>query len=492
MNKYSGVLLPIFSLPSKYGIGTFGESAKKFVDFLYASKQSYWQILPLNHTGFGDSPYSCFSTYAGNPYFIDFDLLKEMGLLNKEDYISINWNNQKIDYGFLYENKHKVLRIAVSNFKDNEDYYSFLNENDWLDNYALFMSIKNKFNGCDWLNWPNKYRKKDVDTLNKIKNERAEDIRYYKVIQYLFYKQWKDLKQYANSLNIKIIGDIPFYVAMDSADAWNNPELFEISSKFMPKYVAGVAPDYFSASGQLWGNPLYKWNRMKKDSYAWWISRIRHQKKLYDVIRIDHFRGFDSYYSIPYGNKDGQIGEWKKGPGYKFFKVLNENEPDLDIIAEDLGLITDSVKRLLKKTRYPGMKVLEFAFDSNDDNPYLPHNVKRNSVMYCGTHDNDTIVGWLSKQSDHMIRRIMDYMHIKDTKEFNYKLISLMMKSKSYLSIIQAQDLLGLGSEGRINEPGTSEGNWSYISKTSDFNDKLAIRLAKLTKKYKRIPIENQ
>ena len=488
MERKAGILLPISSLPGDYGIGTFGKQAREFANFLNKANITYWQILPLNQTSFGDSPYSSFSTYAGNPYFIDFDLLLEEGLLKQEDYSVLNWGSDpnNIDYELIYINKYKVLRIAASNYKEDGDYYRFESENKWLNDYAEFMAIKNYFNGKQWLSWPSRYKKRDSNTINKFKDSHQEDIRFYKIIQYFFYKQWIELKTYCNNLNIKIIGDCPIYVAMDSSDVYTNKQYFKISSKYIPTKVAGVPPDYFSEDGQLWGNPLYKWNVLKKNNYVFWIKRIKHLSKIYDVIRIDHFRGFESYYEIPYGMTNGKIGEWKKGPGYSLFKEIKNQLGDIDIIAEDLGIITPSVKRLLKKCGYPGMKVLEFAFDSDDSNPYLPKNCKKNSVMYCGTHDNSPILSWIHTLNDYTLNRVKMYCKIDNLENINFKLIELMLKSKSNLAIIQAQDLLGLGEEARMNEPNTIGKNWKWRASANSFDEKLANRLSKLLIKYKR------
>ena len=486
MEKSSGVLLPIFSLPSSYGIGSFGEEAKKFVDFLVKAKQTYWQILPLNHPSFGDCPYSCYSTYAGNPYLIDLEKLNKDGLINNAELKKQKVDFETVDYEYLDATRMRILKKAANRFIENDEYRKFCDENDWLDDYCLFLAIKERYENKDWLHWPNRYRARKADALNKFKDKYGKTIREYKVIQYFFYTQWNETKKYANDNGIQIIGDIPFYVAMDSCDVWVNQNLFEISKSFVPKNVAGVAPDYFSQEGQMWGNPLYKWKLMKQDNYAWWIKRIKQQRKLYDVIRIDHFRGFDSYYAIPYGNVDGRIGTWKKGPGYNFFKILKQECEDIEIIAEDLGLITDSVRRLVKRCKYPGMKVLEFAFGSDDLNPYLPHNVKYNSVIYCGTHDNDTVVGWWNSLDDWQKRRVYDYIHSYTDENINYKLIELMMSCKSKIAIMQFQDLLGLDSKGRINVPGVAKGNWKWMAKDNDFNDELASKVALLTKKYKR------
>ena len=377
--RKSGILMPISSLPSKYGIGAFSKEAYDFVDLLKETNQSLWQILPLGPTSYGDSPYQSISTFAGNLYFIDLEELIEEGLLTEKECTSCDWgdNEEYIDYGKIYSSRFKILRQAYkrSNLENDTDYIKFCKENEyWLKDYALYIAIKNSNESKSWTNWDEDIRLRKVEAINFYEESLKEDIEFYKYTQYLFFKQWNKLKAYANENGISIVGDIPIYVSLDSADSWSNPELFQLDKDGYPTAVAGCPPDYFSKDGQLWGNPLYNWEYNKESNYEWWIKRIEHAFKLYDVVRIDHFRGFDEYYSIPYGDKDAKKGCWKKGPGIDLFNAIKERLGEVNIIAEDLGTLTDSVHQLLKDTNYPGMKVLQFAFDTDGDNEYLPHN----------------------------------------------------------------------------------------------------------------------
>ena len=398
--RLCGILMPIFSLPSKYGIGTFGSEAKRFVDFLHKAGQSYWQILPLNPTNYGDSPYQSFSSFAGNPYFIDIETLIEEKLIDQVTADSFDFGDdyEKIDYGKLYDNRLNLLRLAFKNFEKDADYIEFTNSNSyWLDDFSLFMALKNANADSSWQTWEKPLRFRETEAISKAKTQYAKDIEFYKFVQYEFAKQWKDLKKYANSKGISIIGDIPIYVALDSADVWSNPKQFLLNEDLEPTLVAGVPPDAFSEDGQLWGNPIYNWELMEKDNFSWWKKYLGNALNKYDIVRIDHFRGFESYFTIPFGDKDAKNGKWKKGPDTKLFDALKkEFGEDLPIIAEDLGLLTPDVLKMLKATGFPGMKVLQFAFDSSLKSDYLPHNFNKNCVVYTGTHDNDTIIGWLS------------------------------------------------------------------------------------------------
>ena len=384
--RTSGILMPIFSLPSKGGIGTLGKEAFRFVDFLKKSGQSWWQILPLNPTNYGDSPYQSFSSYAGNPYFIDPELLIQEGLLTEEEFLSFDFGKDSsiIDYGKLYKNRINLLRIAFGRFKPEKTFYDFCRENDfWLDEYALFMALKNMHNDVSWECWEENFRTRNLETLNRIKSEKQDTIEFYKFVQYCFAKQWISLKNYANENGVGIIGDIPIYVAYDSADVWSEPEQFQLDKELKPKAVAGCPPDAFSEDGQLWGNPLYDWSFMKKDKFAWWKRRLGYALKLYDMVRIDHFRGFEAYWAIPYGDETAKGGKWLKGPNMALFnEIAKEFGDDLPIIAEDLGFLTDEVHELLKKSGFPGMKVLQFAFSGGSDSDYLPHNYNKNCVVY--------------------------------------------------------------------------------------------------------------
>lgn len=415
--RKSGVLLSVSSLPSKYGIGCFDEAAYKFVDDLVEAKQTYWQILPLGITGYGDSPYQSFSTFAGNPYFISLDEFVKCGYLKEEDLPEADINSDYVDYSYLYENRYALLKKAYENshITDNEDFKAYCKDNAWwLEDYALFMAIKASYDNQSWENWPLELRLRNDAFLTEKRNELSDDINYHKFLQYYVWKQWYALKDYANSKGVEIIGDIPIYVAYDSSDVWGQPELFQLDPEVKPTAVAGVPPDGFSADGQLWGNPLYDWKKHKETGYAWWIQRIAYCKKAYDVVRIDHFRGFDEYFSIPYGDTTARNGHWEKGPGYDLFKTVEESLGKLNVIAEDLGYLTDTVKQMVADCGYPGMKVFEFAFDSRDSSGtsnYLPHNYTENSVVYTGTHDNETMFGWLKNILPEERQMLKDYLH---------------------------------------------------------------------------------
>jgi len=415
--RKSGVLLSVSSLPSKYGIGCFDEAAYKFVDDLVEAKQTYWQILPLGITGYGDSPYQSFSTFAGNPYFISLDEFVKCGYLKEEDLPEADINSDYVDYSYLYENRYALLKKAYENshITDNEDFKAYCKDNAWwLEDYALFMAIKASYDNQGWENWPLELRLRNDASLTEKRNELSDDINYHKFLQYYVWKQWYALKDYANSKGVEIIGDIPIYVAYDSSDVWGQPELFQLDPEVKPTAVAGVPPDGFSADGQLWGNPLYDWKKHKETGYAWWIQRIAYCKKAYDIVRIDHFRGFDEYFSIPYGDTTARNGHWEKGPGYDLFKTVEESLGKINVIAEDLGYLTDTVKQMVADCGYPGMKLFEFAFDSRDSSGtsnYLPHNYTENSVVYTGTHDNETMIGWLKNILPEERQMLKDYLH---------------------------------------------------------------------------------
>ena len=413
--RASGILMPVFSLPSRYGIGSFSKSAYQFVDMLKKAGQKYWQILPLCPTSYGDSPYQSFSTYAGNPYFIDLDQLIEEKLLTRKECQACDFGDdpQDIDYGKLYENRFKLLRKAYerANVGEDQEFEAYRRKNAWwLDDYALFMAVKDRFDGVAWNEWAEDIRLRWSNAMDYYRRELYYEIEFYSYLQFVFMKQWKKLKNYANINGIEIIGDIPIYVAFDSADAWANPELFQFDSENLPTAVAGCPPDGFSADGQLWGNPLYRWDYHRETGFDWWIRRIAYCSELYDVVRIDHFRGFDEYYSIPYGDTTARNGHWEKGPGIALFEAAKNRFGELNIIAEDLGYITDSVKKLVADSGFPGMKVLEFAFDSREKSDYLPYTYEKNSVVYTGTHDNETLAGWfdsITKEEQNMVR---DYL----------------------------------------------------------------------------------
>ena len=491
--RASGILMPIFSLPSPYGIGTFGKSAYEFVDFLRKGGQSYWQILPHNPTNYGDSPYQSFSSFAGNPYFIDLDLLQEQGLLSSDEINAVDFGNdeQAVDYGKLYQNRLPLLRRAFSRFKPNAEFENFCKSNaHWLDDYALFMALKNAHDDVSWEYWEDELRFRQPDAIKKAKSDYAETIQFYCFVQYTFSVQWLSLKRYANQNGIKIIGDIPIYVAYDSADVWASPSQFLLDKNLKPIDVAGCPPDAFSDEGQLWGNPLYNWSVMKKDEYSWWKRRMGYALKLYDIIRIDHFRGFESYYAICYGAETAKNGRWLKGPNTALFKALTKEFGEMPIIAEDLGFLTPAVLEMLKKTGYPGMKVLQFAFDTREDSDYLPHNYTRNCVVYTGTHDNDTIIGWTKTAEQNDVEVARRYMHVDEAEGFNWAMMRTALASVADTCILMMPDLMGLGSHARINIPSTIGGNWLWRIRNGCINDWLAGILYENTKLYGRIPKE--
>lgn len=499
MDRSSGVIMHISSLPGKYGIGTFGEEAYKFGDFLKEAGQKYWQILPLGPTSFGDSPYQSFSAFAGNPYFIDFDLLRKDGLLEKEDYESVDFgsNEEDIDYGIIFRNKMKVLRKAYENSKskDIKELKLFIEEEDaWLDDYALYMSVKNSFDLRSWQTWDEDIRLRKPEAMSKYKEELKDDISYWKFLQFEFFKQWTKLKTYLNELGIEIIGDMPIYVAEDSADVWANPDAFMLDKETLrPLKVAGCPPDIFSATGQLWGNPIYDWNHMEKDHYKWWIDRIRQSFKIYDVLRIDHFKGFESYWSIPYGDKTAENGEWVKGPGIKVFNAIKDALGDVNIIAEDLGTLTEETIKLRNDTGYPGMKILTFAFDSDYNNPFLPHNYDKNFIVYTGTHDNDTVRGWMEKTGEkEYVEKAIEYLKLTEEEGYSWGFIRSAWSSVADIAIAQMQDFLDLGNSARMNLPSTLGINWRWRMKARAYDNKLAKRMKEMTKIYGRYVEEDK
>lgn len=486
--------MPVFSLPSPYGIGTLGTDARAFVDFLAAGGQSYWQLLPICPTSYGDSPYQSFSSCAGNPYFIDLDILARQGLLKPDEYQALDWgdNPQRVDYALLYEHRYPVLRKAVQRLlaAPPADLADFLAEQAvWLEDYALFMALKDKFGGKAWSQWRSPLRCREGAALDEARDELAEDIRFWKAVQYLFFTQWRSLKAYANDKGVSIIGDLPIYVAEDSADVWANPEQFQLDENLTPTEVSGCPPDGFAADGQLWGNPLFDWERMKKDGYQWWLRRIAFQLKIYDVLRIDHFRGFDAYFAIPYGDATAKNGRWRSGPGMDFFRVVNEKLGRQNIIAEDLGFLTDSVRELLWETGYPGMKVLELAFDHRDPSTgYLPHCYPANCVAYPGTHDNDTIQGWLASAAPEDAAFAKAYLRLNKREGYHWGMMRTAWASPADLAVMQAQDLLGLGSEARMNTPSTLGSNWQWRALPGVFTPRLARRLHREMEVYQRLP----
>jgi len=493
--RKSGILMPVSSIPSKYGIGSFSKEAYQFVDFLEAAGQSFWQILPLGPTGYGDSPYQSFSTFAGNPYFIDLDTLVEEGLLTKADCEACDFGSDDtaVDYEKIYLSRFDILYKAYekSHIAAKKEFQDFIDKNAyWLDDYALYMSVKKSFDGKSYAEWDEDIKNRKPEALEAYSEKFATEIAFYQFLQYEFAKQWSKLKKYANDKKIEIIGDIPIYVAFDSADTWANPELFQFDETCTPIGVAGCPPDAFSATGQLWGNPLYQWEYHKKTGYAWWMKRIAYCYELYDIVRIDHFRGFDEYYAIPYGDPTAEHGKWETGPGFDIFKTMKEVLGEKRVIAEDLGFLTDSVIELVKKTGYPGMKILQFAFDSREESDYLPHNYIQNSIVYTGTHDNQTTVGWFDSLDAHDKKFAKYYMNISDSmtaKEAVWVFIRAALSSVSETAIIPMQDYLELGDEARMNTPSTLGDNWKWRMKENALDPELAQKIRKLTKIFSRL-----
>lgn len=491
--RRNGMLLPIASLPSPYGIGGFSKEAYEFIDLLEETGQKLWQILPLGPTSYGDSPYQSFSTFAGNPYFIDLDTLAEKGWLTKEACEASDYgdNESYIDYGRIYNSRFVLLKQAFlnSDILSDEKFTEFCKANQhWLPDYALYMALKNQNDGKSWIEWEEEIRLRKPEAVEYYKKELEEECNFYEFLQYEFHEQWTKVKEYAHEKGIQIVGDVPIYVAFDSADTWANPELFQLDEKNLPLGVAGCPPDAFSATGQLWGNPLYNWAYHKKTGYDWWLKRIAYCFDLYDIVRIDHFRGFDEYYSIPYGDETAVNGHWEKGPGMDLFDTVKEKLGELDIIAEDLGFLTESVFQLLKDSGYPGMKVLQFAFDPSEDSDYLTYKYQRNCVVYTGTHDNDTTAGWFEKLSDGDKEVALRYMNSFYTpkEEQHWDLIALAMRSTADTCIIPVQDFLGLGSEARINMPSTLGDNWKWRMTKGAFSEELKEKIRRMTKLYGR------
>ena len=489
--RKSGILLAVSSIPSKYGIGTFSKEAYEFVDFLEKAGQKLWQILPLGPTGYGDSPYQSFSTFAGNPYYIDLEEFIEKGYLTEEECENSDFaDGAYVDYEKIFFTKFKLLRKAFDNsdIENDKDYLAFVEENKaWLSDYALYMAIKDSFGGISWIEWERDIKLRKPEAMAKYQEELKTEIAFYQFQQYYFAKQWKALKKYANDKGIEIIGDIPIYVALDSADTWANPQLFQVDEECIPKAVAGCPPDAFSATGQLWGNPLYDWSYHKETDYAWWVERIRYCYELYDVVRIDHFRGFDEYYSIPYGDETAEFGHWEQGPGYELFQVIKKSLGKIKVIAEDLGFLTPSVLKLVQKTGYPGMKVLQFAFDSREESDYLPHNYPKNSIVYTGTHDNDTTMHWYETLNRRDKKFANRYLEVTNGKKICDKMIRSALGSVSDTAVIPMQDYLKLGGEARMNEPSTLGKNWKWRLLPEQITDELAKEIHDLTKLFGRM-----
>lgn len=480
--RKSGVLLHISSLPGGHGIGCMGAPARQFVDFLARSRQSLWQVLPVGPTGFGDSPYQSFSSFAGNPYFIDLDALCESGLLRREEFDGLFENGDRVDYGTLYLKRGAVFEKVFARFKKSPptDYESFCAANEqWLEPYALFMGIKEQYGGGGLDSWDEGVRLRRPEALATLSVGCRERAQYHKMLQYLFYSQWARLKAYANEKGIKIIGDLPIYAAADSADVWANPRYFALDSHGLPSQIAGCPPDCFSADGQLWGNPVYNWDALKADGRDWWARRLRSAFKMFDSVRIDHFRGFEGYYCIPRG-ESAVDGEWRRGPGLEFFTALKDSVGELKLIAEDLGNITDSVRQLRRECGFPGMRVLQFAFDSDDYNEHLPHNIPADCVVYTGTHDNDTLAGWQQSLCSQKLERAKRLFGVSDSGLCDAMMTAASL-CKAETAVFTAQDLLGLGSEARMNTPSTLGGNWQWRLLDGQLTDEVSDRLAQLT-----------
>lgn len=488
MDRASGILMPVFSLPGKFGIGTLGKEAKNFVDFLKRAEQKYWQVLPLGPSGCGNSPYSSYSTFAGNPYLIDFDILIKEKFLSEDDVKSIDWGTGDVDYNKINANKLNVLRKAYRKFLGMEKgrLDEFVSKNHWVYDYALYMALKERFNMKPWTEWDTDIKMRKSETLEYYRNLLKYEIDFHIFVQYLFFWQWTDLKEYANVRGVKIIGDLPIYVAMDSVDVWASPESFLLDENNFRTEVAGVPPDYFSKTGQLWGNPIYDWEAMKDDGYGWWIRRLDGANRMFDVIRIDHFRGLASYWAVPSGEKTAINGEWKKGPGIEFINRLKGWFGKINIIAEDLGILTDDVRQLLKGSGFPGMKVLEFAFDESRTSDYLPYKYDKHCVCYGGTHDNATLREWKEWGNSEEIKYAMEYFNISEADDFTFEIIRGGMASVADVFITQMQDYLDLGRECRINIPGKAEGNWKWRMKDGAADSKLADKIASITRLYGR------
>lgn len=501
--RRSGILCPILSLASKGGIGCFSKEALEFIDFLSEAGQSLWQVLPMGPTGFGDSPFQSFSTFAGNPYFISPEELEKEGLLCAGDYAFVDFGQdpERVDYEKVYANRYPMLRRAYANFKAGGEAFAgqqaafekFKKDNRaWLEDYVLYTAIKNDQGGISWQDWQGSlsdYHSAEVQTMRtKLKDE----MDFWAFLQYEFMKQWQVIHDYASQKKIQIIGDIPFYVSADSADVWASPELFQMDENNRPLAIAGCPPDNFCEDGQLWGNPLYNWEKQKKTGYAWWISRLKRCFELFDVVRIDHFRGFDEYFSIPYGDENARDGKWLPGPGMDFFRALREElGRDVNIIAEDLGLITPTVRKLLKDSGFPGMKVLQFAFDGNPENDYLPYNLTRNSVVYTGTHDNETTFGWIEHISDDTREQARHVIHSVFTNygAFTWDMIRTAQATVCDTCIIPIQDYLVKDDSARMNAPSTTGGNWQWRMKPHEISPELTESIRDMTETFGRCEI---
>ena len=494
--RKSGILMHITSLPSPYGVGTMGKEAYKFIDFLKKAGQQYWQILPVTPTGYGDSPYQSCSTYAGNHYLIDLDLLVEEGLLKKKEVTKINWSEDpaRVNFGHLYNHRLDVLRLAYGRFQPDEAFDAFCHSNDsWIWDFAMFMALKAQHGGKPWYQWEDPLKFRDDAALTDAWYALEAEIRFYCFIQYVFHSQWEALRNYAHKNGVQIIGDVPIYVPYDSADVWSNPHLFYLDEKLDPVAVAGCPPDGFNADGQLWGNPLYRWDIHKQENFSWWVQRMAAAGKRYDMVRIDHFRGFESYWAVPYGDDTARNGKWMPGPGMDFVEAMHQQLPEVAMIAEDLGFLTKEVKELQKASGYPGMKVLLFAFDTREPSDYLPHSYIPNTVCYTGTHDNVTTRQWFENAPKAAVKYAREYLRITREEGDVWGMIRAAMATVSELCVIPMQDYLELGGEARMNFPGTQSGaNWTWRADKGYLNAALAKRIYRLTELYGRLEIEKE
>ena len=496
--RASGILLHPTSFPSRFGIGDLGKEAYRFLDFLDHSFQRVWQILPLGPTGYGNSPYLCYSALAGNPLLISPEKLVEAELLSEEDFVNLpEFSLDFIDYDLVISTKMPLLQKAFDNFKLNpskeqeKKFKEFCQQHIyWLDDYALFMSIKEANDGAAWYEWDKSLAKREAKAIATVQEELSEAIFYHKFLQFIFFSQWTELKKYANERKIQIFGDIPIYVAHDSADVWSHSEIFCLDEENgQAALMAGVPPDYFSATGQLWGNPVYDWKELQKTNFDWWIKRIQGMLEYVDIMRIDHFRGFQAYWAVPEGEETAIKGEWLEAPGEEFFELLSQKLGKLPIVAEDLGVITPEVEALRDRFGFPGMKVLHFAFDSDRANPFLPFNYSNpNCVVYTGTHDNDTTIGWFEKRSHEENARVIDYLGCLCDDGIHWNLMRLALGSAANQAIFPFQDILGLGSDARMNTPGVAEGNWRWRYRPEAVNYELGDRLKYFTYLYGRAP----
>lgn len=492
MERTSGIIMPVSSLPSPHGIGTLGAEARAWVDWLVAADQAWWQVLPLGPTSYGDSPYQSPSSFAGNPYLIDLDQLVADGLLTADEVAAPEWGSDpaRVDYGALYASRLDLLALACERGwdRDRAAVAAFAQANAaWLDDYALFMAVKRHFGMAAWTQWPDEgIRMHRPEAVAAYAHQLEADVRLFTYVQFLFFRQWEALRAYAHDRGIGIIGDLPIYMALDSADVWADPKSFQLDEQNRPTEVAGCPPDAFTADGQLWGNPLYDYEAMEKDGFAWWKRRIAGAARLYDVVRLDHFRGFESYWAIPAGDTTAKNGRWVKGPGMRLIGALKEAFPDLRFIAEDLGYHTPEVAQLLADSDFPGMKVVEFAFDSRDDADYWPYHYAPNCVCYTGTHDNSPVLGWKDEALPQDLRDCLDYLGVPDASDLNWDFVRLGMGSVADTFIAPAQDYLGLGAEARVNTPGILGGNWQWRMTAGQATPELAERIARLVKLYGR------